>query len=98
MVSSLGKNFTEKYQSYLSHRRCLIVALGFTLGLIILETFFFSRYYQEFYYFENLKNGNYLVVSKLSVLATANFLVAVFFIAASLLSPYRYRIIYFVLF
>lgn len=98
MISSLGKKFTEKNQPYLSHWRYLLAAFLFTLGLIALESFFFSRYYQEFYYFRNLKNGNYLIVSKLTVLATANFLVAVFFIAASLLSPYRYRIIYFVLF
>ncbi len=98
MVSSLSNSFTEKYRFCFSHRRYLIAAFGFTLGLIILEYFFFPRYYQEFFYLRNLKNGNYLIVLKTTVLSSANFLAAVFFIAASLLSPYRYRIIYFVLF
>ncbi len=98
MTSSLGKNFTAKFQPYLSHRRYLFIAFAFALGLFILEIFLFARYYQEFFYFDHLRNGNYLIVSKLTVMGAANFLVAVFFITASLLSPYRYRIIYFVLF
>lgn len=98
MFSSLGNNFTEKYQSFFSYRRYLLASFGFTLGLIILEYFFFPYYYREFYYLDNLRNGNYLNVLKTSVLGSANFFVAAFFIAASLLSPYRYRILYFVLF
>lgn len=98
MVSSLGKNSTRKYQYLLARRRHLLAAFGFTLGLFILEIFFFSRYYQEFFYFDHLRNGNYLIVLKLTVMGAANFLVAFSFIAASLLSPHRFRIIYFILF
>lgn len=88
----------QKIWSYFSHWRYFLVSFGFTLGLIILETFFFPRYYEAFYIFDNFINGNYIYLIKTLVLGTANFLLAVFFIMASLLSPYPYRILYFFLF
>lgn len=91
-------SFMEKRKFYFSHRNYLIASFGFTLVLVVLEYFFFPRYYQEYYYLDNLRNGNYLVVLKLTVTTTANFLLAVFFIFASLVSAYRYRLIYFILF
>ncbi len=81
-----------------THWKYLLASSGFTFGLIVLESFFFSRYYQEFYILDNFINGNYIYLLKTAVLGIANFLLAVFFIAASLLSPYRYRIFYFLLF
>ena len=80
------------------HRKYIIAAFGFAFGMVILEAFVFPRYYEGFFLLTNLKNGNYLIVLKTIVLGTANFLLAVFFIFASLISPYRYRMLYFILF
>ena len=76
----------------------MLVSFGFLLSLVILEIFVFPAYYREFYFFNNFRNGNYVYLLKTSVLGSVNFLLAVLFVTASLLSSYRYRIVYFILF
>lgn len=76
--------------------KILAVAFGFTFGLLVLETAFFPNYYYDFLI--NLKNSNYSSILRLLISGGANFLAAFCFIAASLLSSYKYRIIYFSLF
>ena len=76
----------------------LLIAATFTAGLIVLELFLFSGYYDGFHFGGYLHDGLFVKPFKIAVLGISSYVLAVFFVFAALVSPYRYRIVYFALF
>jgi glucan phosphoethanolaminetransferase (alkaline phosphatase superfamily) len=74
------------------------VAFVFASALFVFEFFSFPLYYRNFYVSELFLSGVYQWPLKVFAMGLASFLLLILFVAAALLSPYRYRVIYFLLF
>ncbi len=88
----------EKTQWKSLYSRYFLISLFFTAGLIGFEFFLFPKYYESFNTINFLQSGVYMKVLKTFALAVPSFLVSVFFVYAALISPYKYRFLYFTLF
>ncbi len=88
----------EKLQWKIPFSKHLILCLIFTLGLIVSEFFLFPEYYDGFSIITHFQNYVFIKPIKIIALAIPSFLLSGFFVWAAFTSPYRYRIIYFLLF
>jgi glucan phosphoethanolaminetransferase (alkaline phosphatase superfamily) len=76
----------------------LMLSLIFTLGLSVFEFVLFSKYYEDFALIRHFQSYEFIKPLKTIILGLSSFLLSVFFVLTALISPYRYRIVYFSLF